>query len=183
VGIFNHTKEENEEEKEKEQIEEIEKLRKENEELINKYENLANDYAKLQASSISSLESLVSNYKKKLEASESDEGIDSDSKLLSYTERQKRIFRNKENHGFNTTNIYQEARYILEEVAELMRAIEKNDRENMKEELADIVIFAYGCAEVARLGSLDDEIFKKMEINEKREYHKSADGDFVKDTK
>lgn len=61
-----------------------------------------------------------------------------------------------------------------------MRAIEKNDRENMKEELADIVIFAYGYEEVTRLGSLDDEIFKKMKINENREYHKILEEDFVK---
>ena len=94
--------------------------------------------------------------------------------------RQKRIFQNKVNHGFNTTNIYQEARYILEEVAELMRAVEKNDRENMLEELADIVIFSYGCAEVARLGDLDTKIFDKMRLNEKRVYKKNCDGDFVK---
>lgn len=103
--------------------------------------------------------------------------------LTDFKYRQKRIFDNKVNHGFNTTNIYQEARYILEEVTELMRAVEKNDRENMKEELADIVIFAYGCAEVARLGNLDDEIFKKMTINEGREYHRTSEGDFVKNTK
>lgn len=100
--------------------------------------------------------------------------------LESFLTRQNRIFQNKVNHGFNTTNIYQEARYILEEVTELMRAIEKNDRENMIEELADIVIFSYGCAEVARLGSLDDKIFSKMAINEKREYKVSKEGDFVK---
>lgn len=94
--------------------------------------------------------------------------------------RQRRIFQNKVNHGFNTTNIYQEARYILEEVAELMRAVEKNDRENMIEELADIVIFSYGCAEVARLGSLDNKIFEKMNINEQREYTQTSEGDFVK---
>lgn len=104
-------------------------------------------------------------------------------KLKQFNERQQRIFANKEKHGFNVTNIYQEARYILEETAELMRAIEKNDRENMKEELADIVIFAYGCAEVARLGNLDDEIFKKMAINEGRKYSKTAEGDFVKNSK
>ena len=94
--------------------------------------------------------------------------------------RQQRIFQNKVKHGFNITNIYQEARYILEEVAELMRAIEKNDRENMIEELADIAIFTYGCAEVARLGSLDAKIDEKMKINESREYKKTCDGDFVK---
>ena len=100
--------------------------------------------------------------------------------LRDYLIRQRRIFNNKVKHGFNTTNIYQEARYILEETAELMRAIEKNDRENMLEELADIVIFSYGCAEVARLGDLDTKIFEKMSINEKRVYKKNGEGDFVK---
>ena len=100
--------------------------------------------------------------------------------IYDYKDRQKRIFQNKVNHGFNTTNIYQEARYILEEVAELMRAIEKNDRENMIEELADIIIFTYGCAEVARLGDLDAKVFEKMAINEKRVYTQTAEGDFVK---
>ena len=61
-----------------------------------------------------------------------------------------------------------------------MRAIEKNDRENMKEGLDGIVIFAYGYAEVERLDSLDDKIFKKMKINENSEYHKTLEGDFVK---
>jgi NTP pyrophosphatase (non-canonical NTP hydrolase) len=108
--------------------------------------------------------------------------VDSSNELQLYKNRQERIFENKLNHGFNTTNIYQEARYILEETAELMRAIEKNDMENLKEELADIVIFAYGCAAVARVGDLDEEIFKKMTINENREYHKTSEGDFVKNT-
>ena len=103
-----------------------------------------------------------------------------ESDLNDFLNRQKRIFQNKVNHGFNTTNIYQEARYILEEVAELMRAVEKNDRENMLEELADIVIFSYGCAEVARLGDLDTKIFEKMKLNEKRVYKKNGEGDFVK---
>lgn len=102
--------------------------------------------------------------------------------LEQYKDRQARIFRNKVNHGFNTTNVYQEARYIIEEVAELMHAIEKNDLPNLKEELADIIIFAYGCASVAGLADLDTEIFRKMEINESRTYHKKANGDFEKDT-
>jgi len=97
-----------------------------------------------------------------------------------FRNRQNRIYQNKVNHGFNTTNVYQEARYILEEVAELMRAIEKNDTANLKEELADIVIFAYGCAEVAGVGNLDTEIFDKMALNEKRIYKRTEAGDFVK---
>lgn len=106
--------------------------------------------------------------------------VDSEKKLEYFLNRQKRIFENKVNHGFNTTNVYQEARYILEETAELMRAIEKNDRENMIEELADIVIFAYGCTEVARLGNLDKKIFEKMALNEKRVYTQTEEGDFIK---
>lgn len=110
-------------------------------------------------------------------------GIDSDNrdkKLEDFLTRQRRIFQNKVDHGFNITNIYQEARYILEETAELMGAIEKNDRLNMLEELADIVIFAYGCAEVARLGDLDTRIFEKMHENECRIYIKNSEGDFEK---
>lgn len=110
-------------------------------------------------------------------------GTGQDNKLIpaeQYRTRQQRIFQNKVNHGFNTTNIYQEARYILEEVAELMRAIEKDDRENMVEELADIVIFAYGCAAVANVGNLDYKIFEKMELNEKRVYTQTTEGDFIK---
>ena len=110
----------------------------------------------------------------------SDDNVNRDTKLSDFLNRQKRIFQNKVNHGFNTTNIYQEARYILEEVAELMRAIEKNDRENMIEELADIIIFAYGCAEVARLGDLDTRIFEKMKQNESRVYKQTSEGDFIK---
>ena len=101
--------------------------------------------------------------------------------LKKYTGRQKRIYQNKVNHGFNTTNVYQEARYILEEVAELMRAIEKHDMPNIKEELADIVIFAYGCAEVAGVGDLDEEIFTKMKLNEQRIYKRNDAGDFIKE--
>ena len=110
------------------------------------------------------------------------ETIDREKKLKEYTERQKRIYQNKVNHGFNTTNVYQEARYILEEVAELMRAIEKHDMANVKEELADIVIFAYGCAEVAGVGDLDEEIATKMALNEKRIYKRNEAGDFIKQT-
>lgn len=100
--------------------------------------------------------------------------------LTDYRARQKRIFDNKVAHGFNTTNVYQEARYILEEVAELMRAVEKEDNENILEELADIVIFSYGCAAVAGVGDLDTKIFEKMKINENRVYTQNSEGDFIK---
>lgn len=94
--------------------------------------------------------------------------------------RQKRIFLNKVRHGFNTTDKYQEVRYIQEELSELMRAIEKGDNDNILEELADIVIFSYGLAEIAGVGDLDAKIFEKMAINETRQYKKNKEGDFIK---
>lgn len=143
---------------------ELERLRKEKEELEFKLNN--------QKTTVNTLLSMIGMHDINANGEKAE--------LADYLNRQKRIFQNKLNHGFNVTNIYQEARYILEETAELMRAIEKNDRENMIEELADIVIFSYGCAEVARLGDLDTKIFEKMDINEKREYKKTSEGDFVK---
>jgi len=100
--------------------------------------------------------------------------------LSEYENRQQRIFDNKVKHHFNTENVYQEARYIIEEVAELMHAIENKDSNNMLEELSDIAIFAYGCAAVAGVGNLDDKIFEKMVINENRVYKQKLDGDFEK---
>ena len=153
---------------------EITKLKKENESIKEE-----NEYLKRK---MVHLEKLKETTDKIIEIQKSLLGKSDSDKLTldDFVSRQKRIFQNKVNHGFNVTNIYQEARYILEETAELMRAIEKNDRENMIEELADIIIFAYGCAEVARLGDLDTEIFKKMAINENREYRQTSEGDFVK---
>lgn len=109
------------------------------------------------------------------------EDVDRELRIEDYKDRQQRIFNNKVAHGFNTTNVYQEARYILEEVAELMRAVEKQDNENILEELADIVIFSYGCAAVAGVGDLDAKIFEKMKINENRVYTQNDEGDFVKE--
>lgn len=117
---------------------------------------------------------------KDIEKLQHEQLLDFQEQLRQFKGRQRRIYQNKVNHGFNITNIAQEARYILEETAELFRAIEKDDKENMIEELADIVIFAYGCAEVAGVGDLDKKIFEKMLINEKREYIQDAEGDFHK---
>lgn len=99
--------------------------------------------------------------------------------LQDYENRQKRAYDNKIKHGFNVTDFHKEARFILKEVTELMDAIEHNDVKNLMEELADIVIFSYGIAEMAH-GNLDSEIFKKMDINESREYIRNSAGDFVK---
>lgn len=93
--------------------------------------------------------------------------------------RQKRIYRNKVNHGFNVVDLHEEARFILREVIELMQGITHRDKDNIIEELADIVIFSYGLAEIIGR-DLDTEIEHKMNINEQRVYKKDEYGDFVK---
>lgn len=102
--------------------------------------------------------------------------------LEQYQTRQQDIFDNKVRHGFNTKNPYQEIRYITEELGELMRAFEKGDQDNIAEELADIVIFSYGLAQMSNAGDLDTKIFEKMAINASRKYIKTEEGDFVKVT-
>ena len=94
--------------------------------------------------------------------------------------RQERIVENKRKHGFNTVNLNEEVRYLLGEVTEVMEAIEKGDKENLLEELADVVIYAYGMAEIGKVGNLDEAIERKMCINEKREYKKDERGRFIK---
>ena len=96
-----------------------------------------------------------------------------------YKDRQRRCYDNKVSHGFNITDFHKEARFILKEVSELMDAIEHNDVENIIEELGDIVIFCYGLAEMAHR-DLDNQVFKKMKINEERKYIRNENGDFVK---
>lgn len=103
----------------------------------------------------------------------------SELKLTDYVGRQKRAYNNKVRHGFNVTDFHKEARYILKELVEVMDAIEHNDMDNLTEELADVVIFCYGLSEMAHR-DLDIEIFRKMKINESREYIRNEKGDFEK---
>lgn len=100
--------------------------------------------------------------------------------LDKYRQRQKRIYMNKVNHGFNVTDPYIEVGLLTGELSELIRGITRNDADNIREELADIVIYAYGLAEVTGVGDLDSEIFNKMKINENRVYRKNEQGDFKK---
>ena len=106
-------------------------------------------------------------------------GDKKDFSLVDYQNRQLRCYMNKLKHGFNVTDFHKEARFILKELAELMDAIEHNDVENMIEEIGDIVIFCYGLAEMAHR-DLDTQVFKKMAINESREYVRNNMGDFIK---
>lgn len=90
---------------------------------------------------------------------------------------QKRIYQNKVNHGFNITNVPLEFCLLEGEVSEAFEAYNKK-HDNLAEELADVAIYLMGLSEILG-GDLQDEIEKKMAINEKREY-KSVNGTLVK---
>lgn len=85
-------------------------------------------------------------------------------------EMQKRIYQNKVNHGFNTTNVYFEFCLLEGEISEAFEAYHKK-HDNLGEELADSAIYLFGLAEILGI-DLQTEIEKKMKINEERVYVK-----------
>lgn len=92
-------------------------------------------------------------------------------------EMQKKIYQNKVNHGFNITNVPLEFCLLEGEVSEAFEAYNKK-HDNLAEELADVAIYLMGLSEILGV-DLQDEIEKKMAINEKRVY-KSVNGTLIK---
>ena len=87
---------------------------------------------------------------------------------MELNEMQKKVWQNKINHGFDTTNVEREFCLLMGELGEAYEAyIKKHD--NLGEELADVAIYLMGLAGMVNL-DLQEEIEKKMAINEKREY-------------
>lgn len=81
---------------------------------------------------------------------------------------QKKVWENKINHGFDTENVEREFCLLMGELGEAYEAyIKKHD--NLGEELADVAIYLMGLAGMVKL-DLQEEIEKKIAINEKREY-------------
>jgi NTP pyrophosphatase (non-canonical NTP hydrolase) len=81
---------------------------------------------------------------------------------------QAKVMTNKIAKGFNTTDIPLEFMLLTEEVAEAFEAWRKK-KPDIGEELADIMIYLMGLAEMLGL-DLDAEVAAKMAINEKRTY-------------
>ena len=88
--------------------------------------------------------------------------------MLDLKKIQKDIFQNKLNKGFNTTDINKEFCYTYGELGEAYDAYRKK-KEDLGEELADVVIYLMGLSEMLKI-ELEDEILKKISKNEKREY-------------
>ena len=87
---------------------------------------------------------------------------------MELNEMQKKVWQNKINHGFDTTNVEREFCLLMGELGEAYEAyIKKHD--NLGEELADVAIYLMGLAGMVNL-DLQEEIEKKMAISEKREY-------------
>ena len=81
---------------------------------------------------------------------------------------QKDIFQNKLNKGFNTTDINKEFCFTYGELGEAYDAYRKK-KEDLGEELADVVIYLMGLSEMLKI-DLEEEIINKILKNEKREY-------------
>lgn len=87
---------------------------------------------------------------------------------MNIREMQKRVWDNKIRHGFDTKNVEREFCLMYGEVGEAYEAyIKKHD--NLGEELADVAIYLMGLSGMVGL-DLQEEVEKKMAINEKREY-------------
>ena len=90
--------------------------------------------------------------------------------MVDLNELQKEIYANKLKKGFNVTNIPPEFCYIYGEVGEAYDAWVKNmGKEEIGLELADVTIYLLGLCEILGI-SLEDEVLKKVKINEKRIY-------------
>jgi len=92
---------------------------------------------------------------------------------------QKRIFKNKQDHGFNTTDVYMEFCSAHNELGEASDDYAYKGGKKVGEELADAVIYILGIAEM--LGyTMEEEILKKVAKIEKRVYTKHDDGSYTK---
>lgn len=93
-----------------------------------------------------------------------------------YYLRQLDIMLTKYLHGFNVTDIQAEISYLQGEVDEVKQAINCNEGEGrIVEELADVVIYCYGMAQILHM-DLDTAIFNKMKYNESRKYPTDLEG-------
>ena len=96
-------------------------------------------------------------------------------KELTLREIQERIWDNKVKKGFNTTDIGREFLYLTEELGEAVKAYRKGDKDELAEEIVDLIIYSLGLFKMLGKDGYE-EIIKKMEKNEKREYQAAKRG-------
>lgn len=89
---------------------------------------------------------------------------------MNVKECQERVINNKIKKGFNITNVEKEFCLLYGEVSEAYEAFRKK-KQDLGGELADVAIYLMGIAEILNF-DLEEEIMKKLEINEKRKYER-----------
>lgn len=89
---------------------------------------------------------------------------------MNLKEIQKQIWENKLKKGFNTTDVCKEFCFLSGEVAEAFESYYKK-KDDLGSELADIAIYLMGLSQMLNF-SLEEEINKKLKINEDRQYER-----------
>ena len=93
--------------------------------------------------------------------------------MVDLKELQKQVYQNKLDKGWNVTDLNLEFCLMYGEMAEAYESYRKK-LGTLGEELADVLIYALGIAEIQGI-DLEDEILKKINKNKYREY-KMIDG-------
>lgn len=91
---------------------------------------------------------------------------------------QEEVIKNKVNKGFNIKDLNLEFLLAYGELAEAFNAYQ-NKEEDLGEELADVVIYILGIAEMLDI-DLEVELLKKIEKNKRRKYILKEDGKWIK---
>lgn len=78
---------------------------------------------------------------------------------------------------FGNPDFHATAKRMKKEIDEFYEAIEKGDLENAIEEMVDIEVMLRQCAHLSGI-DLDEGVDSKMEINQKRVWARTEDGDF-----
>lgn len=93
--------------------------------------------------------------------------------MIDFRQLQKDVYQNKVDKGFNVTDLNMEFCYAYGELGEAYSAWLKK-KDDLGEELADVVIFLMGISEIVGL-DLEEEIKHKIKKNKTRIY-KNIDG-------
>lgn len=87
---------------------------------------------------------------------------------MNISEKQKEVYQNKVNKGFNVTDVNLEFCLLYGEVNEAFDAWRKK-KDSIGEELADVAIYLMGISEILGV-DLESEIEKKIAKNKDRTY-------------
>lgn len=88
--------------------------------------------------------------------------------MIDLQKLQKEVYQNKLDKGFNVTNIEMEFNYIFGELVETIEAY-RDKKDDLGEEIADVVIYMLGLAEILKI-DLETELISKFEKIKKRQY-------------